>query len=463
MKPIPLFCSSYHNMNEKLKVAALEGITDWLYAEIEVDPYVLDGIDEIPFVETPLHQAASSGRIGFATEIMRLKPSFCWKLNQQGESPMHLALQNRHYKMVSRFVDINKDLVRVKGKDGITPLHMVSKAGEIGLLAEFLLACPESIRDVTIQSETALHVAVKSGQFHVLDFLVRWLQYNCDRDAGDLQKSTLNWKDDDGNAILHILVGLNDPDLEIVKLLLRCKIDLNAKNYDQSTALDIVENRNLQHLHENIRDILISAGGVRGASVSSPTLEESLPAKITMLEDLAIKVIRNASNIRNENRNALLAVAVLVGTITCQASLSPPGGVFQVGSQEGSLIHNSTQSASKTYAGKSVMDVVSFCFFWAINTVALLVSIFTISILLPSGRLSGLMMTPVLYFGFVYFMSMSIISPNSEMKWTNDIMIWSISALVNLLYVVSKVSLTRLRRYRKNWEIKSRFPEGNRW
>ncbi|MED6137618.1 hypothetical protein PIB30_066656 [Stylosanthes scabra] len=59
-----------------------------LYALIEANPYILEEVDSIPFVETPLHTAASAGHIHFATEIVRLKPSFALKLDTHGLNPI---------------------------------------------------------------------------------------------------------------------------------------------------------------------------------------------------------------------------------------------------------------------------------------------------------------------------------------------------------------------------------------
>ncbi|XP_059441849.1 ankyrin repeat-containing protein NPR4-like [Corylus avellana] len=83
-------------MDQSLRNAVEQGSIDALYALIREDVNVLDRIDDIPFVETPLHLAASLGYIQFAMEIMKLKPSFARKLNEDGFTPMHLALQ-KHY------------------------------------------------------------------------------------------------------------------------------------------------------------------------------------------------------------------------------------------------------------------------------------------------------------------------------------------------------------------------------
>ncbi|KAJ0044823.1 hypothetical protein Pint_04761 [Pistacia integerrima] len=147
--------------DQRLKKATEQGDLDALYALISEDVYLLEHIDEVPFVDTPLHMAASAGHIQFALEIMRLKPSFVRKLSKHGFTPMHLALQYEQTQMVLRLLDVDRNLARVRGREGKTPLHYVAEKGMVEILFEFLADCPESIRDVTIQRENALHLAVK--------------------------------------------------------------------------------------------------------------------------------------------------------------------------------------------------------------------------------------------------------------------------------------------------------------
>ena len=87
---------------------------------------------------------------------MNLKPSFARKLNPNGFSPIHLALQNGHIELVCQLLQLDGDLVRVKGRERLTPLHYVVGSGEhLDLLEEFLLVCPNSVIDVTVRNETA--------------------------------------------------------------------------------------------------------------------------------------------------------------------------------------------------------------------------------------------------------------------------------------------------------------------
>ncbi|GLT72574.1 hypothetical protein SLA2020_444980 [Shorea laevis] len=74
-------------MDDNLRDASEQGNIDALYSLIAMDARVLDKIDEIPFVETPLHIAAAAGHIEFAMEMMMLKPSFARSLTQMA-SPL---------------------------------------------------------------------------------------------------------------------------------------------------------------------------------------------------------------------------------------------------------------------------------------------------------------------------------------------------------------------------------------
>ncbi|KAJ1442403.1 Ankyrin repeat [Sesbania bispinosa] len=222
---------------EKLKIAAERGDTNLLYMLIQEDPQVLEHEDSIQFAETPLHIAESFGHVQFATEIMRLKPSFALKLNKQGYSPIHIAMQEGQETMVFRSVEIHKDLVRIKGREGFTPLHLASQTGNVDLLAKFLHACPDSIEDVTVRNETALHIAVKNHKYESLLVLLTWLKRNWQGGAIGLENKILNWKDEDGNTILHIAALIDDS--QALKLLIKTRIRLNAKNLRKLTALDI--------------------------------------------------------------------------------------------------------------------------------------------------------------------------------------------------------------------------------
>ena len=188
--------------DQRLKKAAQKGDIDALYELIHEDPCILDRLDQIAFLETPMHIAASAGHTHFSLEIMRLKPTFSRKKNQHGFSPMHLALQNNKTWTARHLLSADRNLVRVRGREAKTPLHYVAEIGNVVLLAEFLAACPESIQDLTIRKETAVHVAAKNDKLGALEVLLGWLQ-RVDMDM------ILQWTDDEGNTALHIATYRN--------------------------------------------------------------------------------------------------------------------------------------------------------------------------------------------------------------------------------------------------------------
>lgn len=101
-----------------LETAAKSGNIGLLYELIHEDPYVLDKIDDVPFVNTPLHVAAVAGKTEFAMEMMNLKPAFARKLNADGLTPLHLAVDHSHFWLVLDVVKADPSLVRFKGRHG---------------------------------------------------------------------------------------------------------------------------------------------------------------------------------------------------------------------------------------------------------------------------------------------------------------------------------------------------------
>ena len=197
---------------EKLKQVARDGNIDDFYQLIREDAKLLEAIDELPFVETPLHIAASVGNVPFAMEMMRLKPSLVSKPNPDGFSPLHLALQREQIEMVRRLLQVNGDLVRMKAKEGMTLLHYaIITYDHLDLLVEFLSLCPHSIEDVTIQNKTALHIALKHNKLEAFQLLVGWLRQNRSKNSLFWERKVLNWKDGEGNTVLHVAISKNQP------------------------------------------------------------------------------------------------------------------------------------------------------------------------------------------------------------------------------------------------------------
>ncbi|GLT93121.1 hypothetical protein SLE2022_109260 [Rubroshorea leprosula] len=420
-------------MDGRMRGVAEAGYIEALYSLIQENPFVLERIDQFPFIDTPLHIAALKGHTDFAMEMMNLKPSYARKLNPAGLSPMHLALLHCQAQVVRGLLKVDKDLVRIKGTGGWTPLHFAVEKGNLDLIAEFLEACPECITDVTIQGQNAIHIAINNNNYETLELLVCWLQKITHKDADNWNKQVLNGIDREGNTVLHIAASISHP--QMVRLLLKCKmISKNVVNLNGRSALDMLQG---QVNNKRTADILRRARCVEAAKIPAHrTLAESLRSKTSWLETFQRNMARQNNNISSDMRNAMLVVSVLILTATYQACLSPPGGVWQGNSDDNdsgdptpspSPVSQSNRgrkprfiiltppSASFTQnnssmVGVSVLPTANFVYFYIINTTTFLTATCVVFFLLPS-QIINLLTLPVLLFILCYLLTMMYLAP----------------------------------------------------
>ncbi|KAF8038721.1 hypothetical protein BT93_B1310 [Corymbia citriodora subsp. variegata] len=361
-------------MDPRLHHAIEYDDVDELHRLIVEDRNLLERLSEDPFPNTPLHVAAAAGKIQVAMEVAILKPLDARKLDPEGYSPMHLALQHKHYQTVRALMTLDPKLIRVRGRRGITPLHYVAgKEGdnELELLAEFLSTCRSSIEDLTSRCETAVHVAVKNHNLKAFTVLFGWLvRVGLTR--------ILNWKDQDGNTVLHIAAFKGQ--LEIIKPLIGY-MNVNVKNFNGRTALDIFQVN--AHFDEDV------AKRLRRKSTFTLSLSECFSRKLSVLEKYAY-----AMGIEDEaTRNIILVVASLIATATYQAVLSPPGGYWQ-DSSSNSPANSSVATANSSgiaiekphKAGNIILNGSDLFSFAYVNTTAFFVSVATIGVAALSLR-----------------------------------------------------------------------------
>ncbi|MED6158238.1 hypothetical protein PIB30_030985 [Stylosanthes scabra] len=264
---------------DTLEQVAKSGDINKLYLKIKDNPKILEEVDAIPFVDTPLHTAAFAGQIEFSVEIMRLKPSFGLKMNTDGLSPIHVALRKNHHNLTRFLISENEKLARVKGREGLTPLHFLCQSSSdenIRFLIDFLKICPDSIKDVNAKGESALHIALGYGNLRAFRVILGWLKQNYRGDAPLLEASLLRGVDLDGNNILHLATLKGNEELDFwdeqaIDLLLEMKprMHINAKNFEGKTALDLAFASDLAEALASgmIKRKLLKAGAKLGASV----------------------------------------------------------------------------------------------------------------------------------------------------------------------------------------------------
>lgn len=241
--------------------------------------------------------------------------------------------------------------------------------------------------------------------------------------------------------------------LQAVQLLVKTKINLNAKNLENSTALDMGSSAEM-------KGILLSVGAKPSSKVKdAPTLAQKLRSNGTFMDTILIHILRVRRDLSEEQRNAFLIVATLIATAIYQSSLSPPRGVY------GDNDANMNTTSSKKNVGKSVMSEGDFFTLSILNSLSLLLSIMTIYILTPINGLVGwLLVTPIFWFAFCYVYNMKLISPTSATSTFNLIMLNVYNFLYSMLYWAFYNGYKKVNGDAKNREIKIRNSlGGNKW
>ncbi|KAL7159150.1 hypothetical protein ABFS83_01G009300 [Erythranthe nasuta] len=349
--------------------------------------------------ENQLHTAVLLGHVEFIKKILATNPELSKSLNSKGSSALHLASAKGHVTIVKELVSIDSSMCCVLDGDGRSPLHLAAIKGRTVVLGELLKAAPRAAAVLTAAGESCLHLCVKYNRLESMKLLLQFLE----RDD-----KLLNWKDREGNTILHLSVA--NKQIEIVKYLLNnTRIEAESRNANALTPLDL---------------LLQSTGDLRDLEIKRCL--EKCRESVTR-NDTDISVTKTSAKKKHKHtdwlarkRNALMIVASLLATVAFQAGLSPPGGVWQ---DDFSGNPNSTIRADKPHrAGQSVMAYTlpkKYGQYMIFNTVAFLASL---SIILL--QVSGLPMR------------------KRRWMWTQMVTMWIAISAQTLTYFVTLVSMT---------------------
>ncbi|EYU20318.1 hypothetical protein ABFS82_01G009800 [Erythranthe guttata] len=353
--------------------------------------------------ENQLHTAVLLGHVEFINRILTTNPELSKSLNSKGSSALHLASAKGHVTIVKDLVSVDSSMCYVLDGDGRSPLHLAAIKGRTVVLGELLKAAPPAAAVLTAAGESCLHLCVKYNRLESMKLLLKFLE----RDD-----KLLNWKDREGNTVLHLSVAKKQ--IEIVKYLLNnTRIEAESRNANALTPLDLL----LQSTRD-LRDLEIKQ--------CLEKCRESVARNDTDISEIN-KTTKNSAKKKHKHtdwlarkRNALMIVASLLATVAFQAGLSPPGGVWQ---DDFSGNPNSTIRADKPHkAGQSVMAYTlpkKYGQYMIFNTVAFLASL---SIILL--QVSGLPMR------------------KRRWMWTQMVTMWIAISAQTLTYFVTLVSMT---------------------
>ncbi|KAK3041728.1 hypothetical protein RJ639_000652 [Escallonia herrerae] len=379
-------------MERELHEAAMEGSVTALLQLLQEDPQILNSVPTNS--DTPLHVAAHLGHLGFTIELLSRKPELAGAVDSRGWTALHVASAKGYVEIARELLLVSPDSCLMLDRGGRSALHLAAIKGRVRVLSELVRVKPEVTRVLTGGGETCLHLCVKYNRLEGLKALV---------DGAAKKEVFVNWKDQGGNTILHLAVAKKQ--IEIIKyLLVETEVDVNARNGNGFTALDVLSRgpRDLRDME--IKQCLNHVGAtiIRSTpSILSNGVIEKV-SSITGPHDPEKSIIEQEpkkhkhTDWLGRKRNSLMIVASLLATVAFQASISPPGGVWQ---DDYAGISNSTMDTNRTLysnsslllkpheAGQSVMAFTiprAYGQFMIFNTIAFLASL-SIILLLVSG------------------------------------------------------------------------------
>ncbi|XP_065866555.1 ankyrin repeat-containing protein BDA1 [Euphorbia lathyris] len=460
---------------ETLYEAATRGCVVTLNTLTQKDKLILSRVSLTSFVETPLHISSLLGHLDFSIALLRLYPKMSAKLDSFRRSPLHLASAEGHTEVVKALLSINTDVCLIRDQGGRVPLHLAAMRGNVETIHELVSACPES-SSVLLDGETVFHLCVSYNNLEALELLVKIVDDDRIIKGGNR----------DGNTILHIAVMLKQ--VETIRFLVsipRIRAGVDNLNSMEFTALDILERSHKDFKNLEIKETLIRAGvggGGRGSERRNDKTKmvETLvpPAAISKrpvsrrkeLFDKYKRYVQLQENWMEETRGTLMTVAALIATITFQASMSPPGGVWQQDDRTSSHCN----STNVCLAGTAVFghalpkDHALFMTYNSISFVASLVVIFLIISGFPLGNkfvtwfLTVAMSTTVVFMALTYLVSMDMVTPDNilnQLKWIKRfaLLIW-----LGSVVVVSVVHIFRLCLWISN-KARKVCTDGKKW
>lgn len=118
-------------------------------------------------------------------------------VDENGNSPLHYASCKGHREMTGMLLRIDPKLAQEYNNNGHTPLHLAVINYKVSVLQAFVSTAKPSFQFVTTSGETVFHLAVRYGQHDALMYLT----HVCD------DTEFFDCRDLHGNTILHLAVS----------------------------------------------------------------------------------------------------------------------------------------------------------------------------------------------------------------------------------------------------------------
>lgn len=295
------------------------GCVQTLKTLIQEDPYLIQKAliytSSINTIETPLlHVSVSHGHLEFTRLLLDHNPQLAAEVDAFQRTPLHLACENGDMEMVGALLEKNTSACLVEDHNGFIPLHYAVMSGKIEMMKLLIEARPQSVlMKLSNNGKTLLHLCVEGNHLEGMKLLTAQTLL--------FDKHFLNTLDDAGHTILDLSLMLRR--IEMVGYLLRIpevKTRTTSMRSIASSNYNPNESRESRIKMRNTRNLKRK----RQESISLYTKKTT-----GRLWKVWRKKLKYKGDWVEEVQGTMMLVATVIATVTFQAGVDPPGGVWQ--------------------------------------------------------------------------------------------------------------------------------------
>ncbi|KAM0014883.1 putative ankyrin repeat-containing domain-containing protein [Helianthus debilis subsp. tardiflorus] len=234
------------------------GVTDILYAAARSK-----NSEVFQMMNRAVHAAARGGSLEILKQFVEDCGDVLMYRDVQGNSLLHSA-SGRGQTQVVKYLLESHDIINSTDGQGNTALHVAAYNGHLPVVELLIASSPALITSANNYGDTFLHTAVagfKTPGFRRVDQQIDLMKHLVSGKIVNIE-DIINVKNNDGRTALHIAI-IENIHLDLVELLMTVRyIDLNIRDVDRMTPLDLLKQQPISASSEILIKRLISAGGI---------------------------------------------------------------------------------------------------------------------------------------------------------------------------------------------------------
>ncbi|KAK4780748.1 hypothetical protein SAY87_016854 [Trapa incisa] len=222
-----------------------------------------DSAFKLEMMNRAVHAAARGGNVEILRELLEECSDVLMYRDLQGSSLLHSA-SGRGQVGVVKYLISTFNIINERDNQGDTALHVAAYRGYFNVVEVLIHSSPSLVSMENNHGDTFLHLAVagfRTPGFRRLDRQTELIKQLVSGKIIDMY-DVVNIRNKDGSTALHVAV-LENIQTELVELLMTVRyIDLNMRDNNNMTPLDLLRQRPRSASSDILIKQLISAGGI---------------------------------------------------------------------------------------------------------------------------------------------------------------------------------------------------------